>query len=206
MNTLPCRDNAHFLGEAYHGQRAWGKTVHPQSTANSTAERRIGTRSTALHQFTFATYAGWQRFAKVGSRRALKSGWLMFLKLHSFLLTLTALLQIVPLALGDAERESLDRRAHRAALQSSSHEPDASVGPGDLVVVFGTTSGGHHPELVKATRFWRKVGCYALSAGQQGTNVRKDKAHQYYEFTGNGRCLPVGAGCICPQCIRLLSG
>lgn len=82
----------------------------------------------------------------------------MSLKLHSFPLTLITLLQIISLAWGDAERESLDRRAHRAALQSSSHEPDASVGPEDLVVVFGTTSSGHHPELVKATRFWRKVG------------------------------------------------
>ena len=82
----------------------------------------------------------------------------------SFLVISVAVLQIVPLALADVERESLDRRAHRAALQSSSHEEDASVGPGDLLVVFGTTSTAHHPELVKATRFWRKVGQGSLLA------------------------------------------
>ena len=76
----------------------------------------------------------------------------------SFLVISVTVLQIVPLALADIERDSLDRRVRRAALQSSNHKGDASVGPGDLLVVFGTTSTAHHPELVKATRFWRKVG------------------------------------------------
>ena len=80
VDMLPRRDDENFLGEANHGQRAWEKTVHPQSTAISTTERRIGTRSTAFHQTTFAKYAGWHRFAKVQSRRALSSGQDMSLK------------------------------------------------------------------------------------------------------------------------------
>lgn len=42
-----------------------------------------------------------------------------------------------------------------------------SVGPADLLVVFGTTLAGNHSELVKATRFWRKVqraDCFPQSA------------------------------------------
>ncbi|KAK9861544.1 hypothetical protein WJX84_011487 [Apatococcus fuscideae] len=55
-----------------------------------------------------------------------------------------------------AHRDTVERRAHRAPLQIADQDTAGLVGPEDLVIVFGTTTAGDRPELVQATRFWRK--------------------------------------------------
>lgn len=59
---------------------------------------------------------------------------------------------------GGTRRQGSDRSDPRLQTGvSQAINPTAPAGLGDLVVVFGTTSADQHPELVTASRFWRKV-------------------------------------------------
>ncbi len=72
------------------------------------------------------------------------------------LLQTALIFQTAAQILASAERESLDRRAHRAIAEAAD-DTSWAVTASDLVIVLGTTSAGNHPELLKATRFWKKA-------------------------------------------------